>query len=123
MARIFELIPFAEAGRSVSRHDVVVGVCVMPSCRHGSSVEPSQPGEVVGEIGQADFGSGANHADGPHDQVQAAFLGGEDVLDAGADASSGGIAAGNVRRPLGFLRWNCGLRPRRSSRARFAAER
>src|SRR5580658_4963285 len=92
----------------------------------GSAAEPGQAGEVVGEVGQTDFDAGAHHADGAHDETKPAFLGGEDVLDARAHPGAGGVAAGDVRRHLPaarLLRWNCGLRPRRSSKARFAAER
>ena len=49
----------------------------------GLPVEPGQAGEVVDQIGHADLGAGADHADGPHDQPEAGFLGGEDMLDAG----------------------------------------
>jgi len=51
------------------------------SRRRGSSLKPGQAGEIVDEIGHADLGSGTDHADGPHDQPEAAFLGGEDMLD------------------------------------------
>ena len=38
------------------------------SRRRGSTLKPGQPGEIVGEVGQADLGSGTHHADGPHDR-------------------------------------------------------
>ena len=66
----------------------------------GSSLKPGQAGEVVDEIGHADLGAGADHADGAHDQPEAAFLGGEDMLDPRAHPGAGGIAAGDVRRHL-----------------------
>jgi hypothetical protein len=63
-------------------------------------LEPSQPGEVVGEIGQADFDAGAHDADSAHDEAQPAFLGGEDVLVPRSHSAAGGIAAGDMRRHL-----------------------
>ena len=47
-----------------------------------SPVEPSQPGKVVSEVGENDFDAGACHADGAHNEPEAAFLGGKDMLDA-----------------------------------------
>lgn len=44
-------------------------------------------------------------ADGPHDQAEAAFLGGENVLDPRAHPRAGGIAAGDVRRHLAAPRF------------------
>jgi len=60
-------------------------------------LEPGQAGEIVDKIGHADFGAGADHADGAHDQPEAAFLGGEDMLDAGAYPGAGGVAARDMR--------------------------
>jgi hypothetical protein len=75
MARIFGLGNDALSG--------FVGVVslrcgVLPSCRRGSTVEPSQPGEVVSKIGQADLDAGADQANGAHNQADPAFLGGAD---------------------------------------------
>jgi hypothetical protein len=56
-------------------------------------VKPGRPGEVIGEIGQADFHAGACHADGADDEPKSAFLSGEDVLDPRAHAGSGGVSA------------------------------
>ena len=64
--------------------------------------------------------------DRAHNPAEAAFLGGEDVLDPGSRSGAGGIATGDARRHLAtarLLRWNYGFRPRRPSKARLAAER
>src|SRR5262249_4178457 len=58
----------------------------------------------AGDIGHADLGAGADHADGPHDQPEAAFLRSEDVLDASADPGACRIAASDVRRHLAAAR-------------------
>jgi hypothetical protein len=63
-------------------------------------MKASRPGDVVGEIGEADLDAGADHADGANDQPELAFLGGEDMLDARAYPGAGGVVAGNVRRHL-----------------------
>src|SRR5215471_1132058 len=92
----------------------------------GSSIEPDQPDEVVSEISQADFNAGAHQADGTDEKSELAFLGGEDMFDARAYPGAGGVAramCAGIFLPRGFFRWNCGLSPRRSSKARFATER
>ena len=58
----------------------------------------AQSGEVVGEVGQADLGFGANHTDGADDQAKSALLSGEDVFDTSAHAGARGITARHVRR-------------------------
>ena len=37
-------------------------------------IEPGQPGEVVGEIGQSDFDAGAYDADGAHEEAEPVHL-------------------------------------------------
>jgi hypothetical protein len=46
-------------------------------------LKPGQAGEIVDEISHADLGAGADHADGAHDQPEAAFLCGKDMFDTG----------------------------------------
>lgn len=46
---------------------------------------PDVSGDVVGEIGHADFHSRSGDADGSHEQAHPGFLVSEDVLDAGSD--------------------------------------
>src|SRR5580658_3373663 len=77
--------PFAQAPRSR---------------RRGSPIEPGQTGEVIGEIGEADFDAGAHHADSAHDKTEPAFLGRKDMLDARAHPGAGGVAAGDMGRHL-----------------------
>ena len=64
----------------------------------GPSLKPSQSGEVVGEIGECDLGGCSGQTDGPDDQMEAALLGGEDVLDPCADPGAGRIAAADMGR-------------------------
>jgi hypothetical protein len=51
------------------------------------------------------------------------------VFDASAHAGARGITAqcagagAGIALPMGFFRWNRGVKPRRSSKARFLAER
>ena len=47
---------------------------------------PDVSGDVVGEIGHADFHSRSGDADGSHEQAHPGFLVSEDVLDAGSDS-------------------------------------
>lgn len=61
-------------------------------------LQPSQPGEVVGEVGQRDLCRRPSETDGVDHQLEAAFLGGEHVLHLGADLRPGGVAASDVRR-------------------------
>ena len=78
----------------------------------------SQTGEVENQIGHTDFGTGADHADGPHNQVEAAFLGGEGMLDARSYPGAGGMAAGEVCWHLAssrLLALKRRFQPRRSS--------
>jgi hypothetical protein len=56
--------------------------------------------EVGREIDQANLGASASHADGAHDQLEAAFLGSEDVLDAPAHPGKGSVATRNVSQHL-----------------------
>src|SRR5262249_16337106 len=74
----------------------LVGIAVPASCRRGLPIEPGQPGEVVGEIGQADFDAGAHHADGANDEPEPAFLSGKDVLDPSPHPGAGRVAARDV---------------------------
>ena len=69
-------------------------------CGRGLPVEPGQPGKIIGEIRQADLGAGAEDANGAHDQTKSAFLGREDVLNAGTHPSASSVAAGDVDRHL-----------------------
>ena len=53
---------------------------------HGvSALMEDQAVEVVGEVGECQFGFGAGQPDGADEQAEAVFLMGEDVLDPGAD--------------------------------------
>src|SRR5260370_8119894 len=69
-------------------------------CGRGLPVEPGQPGEIIGEIGQANLGAGADHADCADDQAKPAFLCSKDVLDTGSHPSAGGVAPGRGGRHL-----------------------
>lgn len=64
----------------------------------GFCAKPGEPSEVVGEIGETDLRRGSDLADGSDDEGKAAFLRGEDVLDARAHSGSRRIAASDVRR-------------------------
>ena len=46
---------------------------------------PNEAGEIVGEVGHTDLGSGAGDADCADKQTHPGFLLCEDVLDEGAD--------------------------------------
>ena len=54
-------------------------------CGRSSGAEPSQAGEVVGEIGHADLHLRPIDADGAHKEGHAVLLRGKNMLDAGAD--------------------------------------
>jgi hypothetical protein len=47
--------------------------------------EPRQAGDVVGQLGHADHHRRPGQTDGAHEQRHAVLMGGEDVLDAGAE--------------------------------------
>src|SRR5512144_1082405 len=66
-------------------------------CWYGSPFDPRQPAHVVGEVGQRDPGGCPDEADGPDDQAEAPFLGGEDVLDPGPHLCPGGFGAADAR--------------------------
>ena len=55
------------------------------SCRRSSPLVPNESGEIVGEVGHTDLGSGAGDADCADKQTHPGFLLCEDVLDEGAD--------------------------------------
>ncbi len=68
------------SGRPVPLFVGAVGLC-----GRSSGAEPGQAGEVVGQVGHADFHLGPRQADGAHEQRHAVLLGGENMLDARAD--------------------------------------
>ena len=67
-------------------------------CGQGSPFDPHQPAHIVGEIGERDLGRRTGEADGADDQVQAAFLGGEDMLDPGPHLRPRRVAAADRHR-------------------------
>ena len=54
-------------------------------CGRSSGAEPSQAGEVIGQVGHADLHLRAGQADAADEQRHAMLLRGENMLDAGAD--------------------------------------
>ena len=57
-----------------------------------------QPGKVIGQIGQGQLCFGPGEPDGAYEQTEAAFLMGENVLDAGPDRRFSGIGPGGMFR-------------------------
>src|SRR5215472_9191886 len=66
------------------------------SCECYPALEPRQSGEVIGQIGEGDFGGCARLADGPDEQVKSSLLGREDMLDLGSHPRPGGVASADV---------------------------
>jgi hypothetical protein len=54
------------------------------SSRYGLIHQPDHSLHIVGEIGEADFGSGADDPDGADEQAHGPLLAGKDVFDRGA---------------------------------------
>jgi hypothetical protein len=77
---------------------------VFASSPCGLAVEPGQAGKVIGEVGKADLGPGADQVNGAHNQAEPAFWGGKDVLDPRAHPDAGGVSAGDVPRHLAAAR-------------------
>ena len=68
------------------------------SDRQFLSPQPGQPLHVIGEIGEADLGSGAGEADGADEQSHRPFLPGEDMLDCRAHCRFAGVGPGGAAR-------------------------
>ena len=64
-----------------------------PSSGRSPPLLPDIAGEIVGEIGDADLGTGAGDTDGAHKQAHAGFLLREDVLDESPDFGAPAIGA------------------------------
>ena len=54
---------------------------------------PDEAGEIVDQVGHADFRSGAGNADRADEQTHPGFLLREDVLDEGADLGTAAVGA------------------------------
>src|SRR5215471_5723241 len=83
---------------SVSAADCLAGLLFVRSGRCSLSGKPCQAGEVVGQIGERDFGGCPRLADGPDDEVQSPLLGGKDMLDPGPHPRPCGVAAADMGR-------------------------
>lgn len=58
----------------------------------------NEPVEVIGEIGEGEFGFGSQQADHADEQAETGLLMGEDVFDLGPDGGFGGIGLGGRAR-------------------------
>lgn len=54
--------------------------------------------EVVGDVGEREFGLGSGQADGADEEAEPVLLVGEDVLDRSPDRRLAGIGARDMRR-------------------------